>query len=281
MFTDGLRNFLRHWMSENRRIPFRETFEKISQNVSFILVEPGSFGNIGAAARAIKTCGFRNLILVNPKIDHTQPETYWLAHQSEDILQQVQISNSFKEVISDQRLVIGTTQRKRHFKFPLYSPEEISVKIEQLAVNHPVAIVFGRERTGLKNEELLQCHLHSTIHTATFKPALNLAQSVMIYAHTFFRMHNVKNNRYTYDLASQHEIEKFYEHLQMSMTRVGFVPRDNMDDFVTRFKRIIGRSMAEKRDIRLLHKLLQIFEKRIEQLEHNLSQQKPTNRNIY
>lgn len=268
-------------MSENRRIPFTKSFEKISRNISFILIEPESYGNIGAAARAIKTCGFSSLILVNPKIDYTQPETYWIAHQSEDIVRQIKTSESFKEVIADKRLVIGTTQRKRHFKFPLYSPEEIALKVENLAMKYPVSIVFGRERTGLKNEELLQCHLHSTIYTATVKPSLNLAQSVMIYAHTLFRLLNVKNSRYTYDLASQAEIEKFYEHLQNSMKRAGFVPRDNMDDFITRFRRIIGRSMAEKRDIRLLHKLLQIFEKRIEQLEQIAPDRKTQNKYIF
>jgi tRNA (cytidine32/uridine32-2'-O)-methyltransferase len=268
-------------MTNNRRIPFSKTFEKISKNVFYILVEPESYGNVGAAARALKTCGFYNLILVNPKIDHSQPEALWVAHKSEDILHDTQTTQSFTSAISDKKLVIGTTQRKRHFKFPLYSPEEIALKIEQLAIEHPVALVFGRERTGPTNAEILQCHLHSTIQTATFKPSLNLAQSVMIYAHTFFRMHNVKDNRYTYDLASKEELEKFYEHLQGSLKQVGFVPRDSMDDFITRFKRLIGRSMAEKRDVRLLHKLIQIFEKRIEQLEKSVIKENQSNEHIY
>jgi len=258
-------------MQMDRRVPFSRSFERISENVKFVLVEPESYGNVGAAARAIKTCGFKNLVLVNPQIDHTQPETMWVAHQSEEIISEAEIVTSFKEILADKRLVVGTTQRRRHFKFPLYSAEEIAAKIEEIASSHPVAIVFGRERTGLTNQELLQCHLHSTIQTATLKPALNLAQSVMIYAHTFFRLHNIKNKRYTYDLASQAEIEIFYEHLQNSLNDVGFIPRDSMDDFITRFKRLIGRSLAEKRDIRLLHKLLQIYEKRIKQLESDKS----------
>jgi tRNA C32,U32 (ribose-2'-O)-methylase TrmJ len=89
----------------------------------------------------------------------------------------------------------------------------------------------------------------------------------MIYAHTFFKSLNIKNARYTYDLATQGELENFYDHLQRSLNRVGFVPRDSMDDFISRFKRLIGRSLAEKRDIRLLHKLIQIYEKKIGLLE--------------
>ena len=263
-----------------QRIPFNPVFSKIRENLYFILVEPAVEGNVGASARALKTSGFKNLILINPQYDQTNPEVQWMAHRSEDILEKAQKFFSLTEAISDKRLVIATTQRKRHFKFPLYSAEEISEKIEDIAQTHPVAIVFGRERTGLTNEELLQCHIHSTILTATLKPALNLAQSVMLYAHTFFRLQNVKGTRYTYDLASQYELTKFYEHLRQSMQKVGFIPRDSYDDFITRFKRLIGRSLAEKRDVRLLHKLLQIYESKISDLEKQIKGAK-TDKKIY
>ena len=107
------------------------------------------------------------------------------------------------------------------------------------------------------------------------------AQAVMIYAHTFFREQNLVNTPYRYDLASQEELEEFYEHLQQSLKKVGFKPRDSMDDFICRFKRLIGRSLAEKRDIRLLHKLLQIFEKRIEILKSQLGNDTLIDNNIY
>jgi tRNA C32,U32 (ribose-2'-O)-methylase TrmJ len=116
--------------------------------------------------------------------------------------------------------------------------------------------------------------------TATLKPSLNLAQSVMLYANTFFKLQNVKQTKYTYDLASNYELEKFYDHLKNSMKEVGFVPRDSYDDFITRFKRLIGRSLAEKRDVRLLHKLLQIYESRIAYLEKQLGN-RGKNRKIF
>ena len=260
--------------SKNQRLSYNRAFSNIRENLHFVLVEPESEGNIGATARAIKTSGFKNLILVNPKISADHPEVYWMAHRSEDILQNAKLVSTLAEAINDKRLVIATTQRKRHFKFPLYSPEEISEKIENIAPSHPVAIVFGRERTGLKNKELLQCHIHSTILTATKTPSLNLAQSVMIYAQTFFRLQNVKESRYTYDLASKYELEKFYEHLNESLQDVGFIPRDSYDNFITRFKRLLGRSLAEKRDVRLMHKLLQIYETKINDLEKQLGEKR-------
>ena len=254
----------------NQRIQFSADFKKICENVYFVLVEPRSPGNIGATARALKTTGFKNLILVDPKIERDFPETYWMAHQSKDIIENAITVSSFDEAIKDKNLVIGTTQRKRHFKFPLYSPVEISNKLYECALSHPCAIVFGREYTGLTNEELIKCHIHSTIVTATYKPSLNLAQAVMLYAYTFFSIQNAKDKYYKYDLASQEELKNFYQHLRGAIKKVGFVPRDNMDNFITRFKRIIGRSMAEKRDIRLLHKLLEIYEKRIDELENQI-----------
>ena len=248
------------------RVSFSKSYDKIRENLHFVLVEPESPGNIGATARAMKTCGFQNLILVNPK-EKNHPETKWMAHQSEEILENAVHVNTLNEAVADMHLVIGTTQRKRYFRFPFYTPDEVSGKIEGIASKHPVAIVFGRESTGLANEELTQCHMHSTIYTATTKPALNLSQAVMIYAYTFFKLQNVKESKFRYDLATTEEINHFYIHLQQSMDNIGFVPRDSMDNFVTRFKRILGRSMPEKRDVRLLHKLLEIYEKKIESLE--------------
>lgn len=253
-------------MSTSRCIAFSEKFEKIRQNLHFILVEPESPGNLGSVARALKTTGFEKLILINPcQTDHD--EVKWMAHRSMDVINKAQVFQSLPEAIKDMRFTVATTMRKRHFHFPFFSPEETAERLLSAAVEHPVAIVFGRESSGLTNEEVLQCQLHSTIPTATQNPALNLSQAVMIYAYTFFVHLNQAAKSYRYELASQHELEKFYEHLMSALALVNFVPRDGIDNFVTRFRRLIGRTMAEQRDVRLLHKLLQIFETRISDLE--------------
>jgi len=243
-----------------------EKLKRISDNLFFILVEPESPGNVGAVARAIKTSGFKNLILVNYNdLDH--PELRMMAHRSLNIIRQAQVFPSLREALGDMRLTVATTMRKRHFKFPFYNPQELCERFSPVALHHRVAIVFGGERNGLTNDELLQCQLHSTIKTATPNPALNLSQAVMIYAHTFFLPLNQIEPGYNYDYASQYEIEKYYEHFLSALKLVNFVPRDGYEEFITRVRRFIGRSNAESRDIRLLHKLLQIFETRIQDLE--------------
>jgi TrmH family RNA methyltransferase len=261
-------------MTNSRRISFKKEFNKIRNNTYFILVEPEAYGNLGATARALKTTGFKNLILINPKIDLKVPQAFWMAHQSEEILNNTTTFKKLDEALHTMHLVIGTTQRRRHYKFPLYTPEEIADRMLTVAMDQPLAIVFGRERSGLTNEELTKCHLHSTIPTATLKPSLNLAQAVMIYAYTFFIKLNSISQFYPYNLATKQELDFFYKHLFSSIEDQGFVPRDSMDTFITRFKRLIGRSLAEKRDIRLLHKLLQIYEKRIANLNEQIKNQK-------
>ena len=256
----------------NKSIKLSEKFKRIQQNLHFILVEPENPGNVGAVARAMKTSGFKNLILIHyADLDH--PELRMMAHRSLDIVKNAKIFSSLNEAIGSMRLTVATTMRKRYFKFPFYNPQELCENFLPVALHHPIAIVFGRERTGLTNDELLQCQLHSTIKTATQNPALNLSQAVMIYAHTFFLNMNQIEPDYKYDYASQYEIEKYYEHLLDAIKMVNFVPRDGYDQFITRVRRFIGRSNAESRDIRLLHKLLQIFETRIQDLEDPVNQQ--------
>ena len=253
-----------------QRTHFSETFKRIRENLHFVLVQPESPGNVGSVARALKTSGFHQLTLVAP-CELDTPEVRMLAHRSIDIVRQATVVQSFDEAIADKRLVISTSMRSRHFKFPYFTPAEISEKILPVAFEQPVAIVFGPERTGLTNEQILKCQLHSTIPTATQNPSLNLSQAVMLYAHTFFEKMNQVDNTYSYELASQHELQKFYEHLDDALRLVNFVPRDGIDNFITRIRRLIGRSMAEHRDVRLLHKLLQIFETRIHDLETDSS----------
>ena len=77
--------------SKNQRISYNRTFSRIRENLYFVLVEPESEGNIGATARAIKTSGFKNLILVNPKFSNDHPEVHWMAHRSEDILKKATV----------------------------------------------------------------------------------------------------------------------------------------------------------------------------------------------
>jgi TrmH family RNA methyltransferase len=257
----------------NQRIKFSSAFEKFRKNLYFILVNPESQGNIGAVARALKTSGFNNLILVNPpELDHADVRK--MAHRSLDIIKKARIVDSFDEAVENMHFIVGTTMRKRQLNYPLYSPDQAGKRLSETALQHPAAIVFGSERNGLTNIELSKCHIQSTIPTATQMPALNLAQAVMIYAHNFFVNFNSAIESGKTRPAVQEEYQKFYTHLASSLESVNFVPRDGMEQFLIRVRRLFSRMELESRDIRMMHKLLQIFEKKIYSLENSKSRKK-------
>ncbi|MBI9068282.1 MAG: tRNA/rRNA methyltransferase [Salinivirgaceae bacterium] len=150
----------------------------------FILVEPAVPENIGASCRAIKTMGFTSVRLINPK-GHLNNEAKWLAHGSNDILENAQLFNNLSEATADIDFIIGTTAKNRSVKLDYYSPEEANtlIKNKKDSINK-VAIVFGREESGLTNEELNLCDIAVSIPLFAPYPSINLAQSVMIMSYS-------------------------------------------------------------------------------------------------
>lgn len=149
---------------------------------TFILVEPAVAENVGSSARALKTMGFERLVVVNSNV-HKQPEASWLAHGSADILNKIEEFDTLGAAIRDMDLVIGTTAKKRRVYEDYYTCSEIpGILDSKVDMLENVAIVFGREESGLTNEELKLCNIFTGIPMKTKYPSLNLAQSVMIYA---------------------------------------------------------------------------------------------------
>ena len=121
------------------------------------------------------------------------------------------------------------------------------------------AFVFGRERTGLYTEELNLCHLHSTIPTAVQNPAINLAQSVMIFSYILYRESLNERKTTSYKPASHEAVESLYAHLGEALHKSGFIPRDDMETFLSRFRRILGRTVPEYQDLQTIHKIIQML----------------------
>ena len=250
-------------------LKLKQDVKFIANHIFFILVEPQYAGNIGAAARAIKTMGFQHLRLVNPAVDPLAPQALWMAHASEDILKNAQIFPSLEEALLDIHFAVATTQRTREFHFPFYSPVELAEKVVGMSQQHRIALVFGREQSGLTNEELAHCHAISTIPAAIRHPSLNLAQAVMVYAYELFQ-HSGRAKSYQWRLASYPELQALYAHLKNSLQHVGFQPMDNWDNFIMRFRRMFGRLPPEVRDVRLMHMILNAFDEYIQKLEKQL-----------
>jgi tRNA/rRNA methyltransferase len=157
----------------------------------FILVSPAVPGNVGAAARAMKTMGFTELRLVNP-CDHLSTEALMLAHGANDILHAARVYTDFAQALTDVDFVGGSTAKNGRVKNDFHTPRELPAILEiKRGTVGRAAIVFGREESGLRNEEMELCDLLSTVPMAGSYPSLNLSQAVMLYAWELSAVHRI------------------------------------------------------------------------------------------
>lgn len=227
-------------------------------NLVIILVEPQSPGNIGAIARLSKNMGISDVRLVLPS-NYLTDEGYRLAHGAKDALENFKQFESLEMAISDINIVIGTTNRHRDKQWPLFEPKPLAEHLIPHSQSHKIGIVFGRETHGLSNEELHLCHLTSTIPTANPYPAINLAQSVMIYAYEFFQSSTSKPEVYKWHPAQKGEEEPLYKKMEEVLPLLPIHPKKGPSEFISLFRRVLGRTQLESRDIRIFHKLFDLI----------------------
>lgn len=221
--------------------------------ISFVLVEPAVPENIGAAARAIKTMGFQELRLVNPG-PHLSNEARWLAHGSHDILQNAKVFRDLGEAIDQLDFTIATTAKRRSAKFDYYTPEDSKALItSKKQIIRNVGIVFGREESGLTNEELALCDIASSIPLPQPYPSLNLAQCVMLYAYVFSDIaENPTGNK---ESAAQQQLFK-----EMKRNSLDILQKLRIDQQPNLHNRIMERlATANEDDVRLFLSFAKYF----------------------
>lgn len=156
-------------------------------NLRIVLVQTWHPGNIGAAARAMKTMGLENLVLVNPR-RFPDPEAERLAAGAEELLTRAQVVSSLEEAVADCAGVVGLSARLRKLSLPQFDEgDEMARELITLAEHAPVALVFGRERSGLTNEEIACCTHQLSLPANPDYPVLNLSQAVQVCAHELYR----------------------------------------------------------------------------------------------
>ena len=232
------------------------------QNIRIVLVETSHSGNIGSAARAMKTMGLSNLYLVSPKSVDEQSIT--LAAGADDVVRNAHIVDTFEQAIEDCSLVIGTSARLRHLQSTLIEPRECAEK----ASTHQgqVAIVFGRERVGLTNEELLKCHYHLNIPANPEYSSLNLAMAVQLVSYEM-RMAFLAKERTESTLSTieniyptAQEMEYFFAHTEQVYQSLGFIQNQGV---IQKLRRLYNRSSLEKNELNILRGMLSAVEKRL------------------
>ena len=160
--------------------------------IRFVLVEPAVPENVGAAARALKTMGFADLWIVNSAV-HEEKQARIVAHGSGDILDNVRTFTSLDAVKAEVDLMVGTSAKPRHQREVLLTPDALKTNLaDKLAAGCNVALVFGREDSGLHSHEIAQCDVLTSIPLAVSYPSLNLGQAVMLYAWALNDIRSVK-----------------------------------------------------------------------------------------
>ena len=147
-----------------------------------VLVGAQHPGNIGAAARAMKVMGLHDLALVAPE-RYPDPEAQARASGADDVLDAARVYGTLEEAIGDCTLAIGASARRRHMHWPLVDARSAAARAIELARDQNVALVFGRERSGLENAELDLCQLHLQVPTNPAYRSLNLAAAVQVVAY--------------------------------------------------------------------------------------------------
>src|SRR5664280_652368 len=198
-------------------------------NITVILLEPAVPGNIGSAARAMKTMGFSDLVVVNgPKDFADHQQAIMLGHGAGDLLKKSRAVSTWEEATEGLHWLVGTTHRKRRAQFSqVVEARQAAVKIAELSHKHRVGIVFGREEAGLSDIELRRCHDIASVPQAAEHPSLNLAQAVMLFAYEIYLASLGDVPKPRYNLATVHEVESLLKHLSESLAKVGFRPHQS------------------------------------------------------
>ncbi|MGD8842794.1 MAG: tRNA (cytosine(32)/uridine(32)-2'-O)-methyltransferase TrmJ [Gammaproteobacteria bacterium] len=233
------------------------------QGVRVVLVNTSHPGNIGAAARAMKNMGLEDLCLVAPQ-SFPSAEATARASGADDLLARARCVDTLEEAIADATLVIGASARSRTLPITALDPRECAELVAQQPEPARTAIVFGRERTGLTNDELDRCHFLVRIPTNPEYPSLNLAAAVQVLAYEL-RMavrQSSGSAAARYRLATSDEMERFYRHLEETLIAIDFLDAGNPRQLMRRLRRLFGRARPNENEVNILRGILTAIRQR-------------------
>jgi|SRR5579885_275788 tRNA (cytidine32/uridine32-2'-O)-methyltransferase len=226
--------------------------------IRIVLVNTSHPGNIGSTARAMKTMGLSDLVLVSPQ-QFPHPKAVEMASGASDILDQAVVVETLDEAIADCQLVVGTSARMRTIPWPLLMPREMAEKVKNESPDSQTAILFGREQSGLSNEELQRCHLHIHIPANPEYSSLNIAAAVQVVAYEL-RIASLDQtavaDEWDYRLATADEMEKFFTHLQEVLVEIDFLKLNAPRKLMTRLRRMFLRTRPDVMEMNILRGIL-------------------------
>lgn len=239
-------------------------------DIKVVLVHTSHPGNIGAAARAMKTMGLTRLVLVSPK-DYPSGEAFALSSGAHDVLDRAVVVDDIETAIADCTLVVGASARSRSLPWPLLNPREMADKVASHPPGSSVALLFGRERSGLTNEELAKCHYHVNIPSNPDYSSLNVAQAVQVLCYEL-RMRQelaVPQTRADWGVewdqppARVEQLESLFEHWEKTLVEIDFLDPTNPRTLLSKLRRLILRAQPDEVEANILRGMLTQIDKSI------------------
>jgi tRNA (cytidine32/uridine32-2'-O)-methyltransferase len=237
-------------------------------NITIILLHTTHPGNIGAAARAMKTMGLSNLRLVNPQAIFPSAEITARAAGADSVLENAVVFNTLAEAVADCTLVIGSSAEERSRPLKRWTARECAEACAREYNSEKIALVFGTERSGMSNEELAFCQRQIVIPTHPDYTSLNLAAAVQVICYELFvaAWESGKTEPIFYEdhesLATQAEMTGFYEHLECTLKELNFITDGVDKKIMPRLQRFFQRAVPETREINLLRGILNASQKK-------------------
>lgn len=235
--------------------------------VRVVLVEPSHPGNVGAVARAMKTMCVGELVLVNPA-RYPSAEATARASGADDILAAAPVVDTLDEALGGCVFVMGTTARRRHLSWPVVDAAEGAGRLLEERGSGPVALLFGREHSGLTNEEVERCNALVRIPANPEYSSLNLAAAAQILCYELYRQS--AEGRVSPDPgqaprigATVDEVNGMLEHLRRVATAVGFLDPESPRLLMRRLGRLFNRAHLERTEVQILRGLLAAVERKL------------------
>ena len=236
----------------------------ILSNIDIVMVGTTHPGNIGAAARAMHNMCMPNLVLVKPQCSIGEI-AYARASGANDILDNRRNTESLQEAVQDCNLVIATSARVRSLPWPELTPELMAGKISEMNDRSRAALVFGREHSGLTNEELQLCNYMVNIPTNPDFSSLNVASAIQVLCYEIFKtvayQFGAEQTDNSESVATSHELEGYFEHLEQVMTATQFLDADNPGLLMQKLRRLYHRAELSKTEVNILRGILSSVEK--------------------
>ncbi|MFO8045424.1 MAG: RNA methyltransferase [Halomonas sp.] len=235
--------------------------------IRIVLIGTSHPGNIGGAARAMHNMGLSDLALVAPRCTAVTADSVSRASGADHLVNSATIAGSLEQAVADCTLVVGASARSRTLPWPMIAPRDLGIRLPMELADREtrVALVFGREDSGLTNAELQRCHAHVHIPTNPDFSSLNLAAAVQVLAYecrlAWLDQQALPAEEPNQALATHAELEHYFAHLERTLIAIGFHDPAMPRQLMARLRRFTLRARPERMELNILRGILSDTEK--------------------